>query len=83
MLIVAFDSRRKLIEISKKNSEEKKEIELVFFVMMTHVACQSFRERSLWMRQVIRPGLKWKLRSLMNNSGMKIAEFPKKHFNSI
>ena len=42
-----------------------------FFVMITHVAGQSFRERSLWMRPS----------NLINNSGMKIADFLEIHFN--
>ena len=42
-----------------------------FFVMMAHVAGQSFRERSLWMRPS----------NLISNSGMKIVDLPEIHFN--
>ena len=46
-----------------------------FSVMMAHMAGQSFRERSLWMRPS----------NLINNSGMKIDDLPEilVHFDSI
>ena len=56
----------------EKLGRERQKLTL-FFVMIVHMAGLSFRERSLWMRPS----------NLINNSGMKIAELPEIHFNSI
>ena len=71
------DSRLRFTEETYQDPQENLRRErqkfTSFFVMMAHVAGQSFRERSLWMRPS----------NLINNSGMKIADLPEIHFNSI
>ena len=71
------NSRLRFMEETYQDLQEKLRRErqklTSFFVMMALVAGQSFRERRLWMRPS----------DLINNSGMKIAELPEIHFNSI
>ena len=64
-------------DIRKKRQKEK-----WLFVAMAHVSCQNFHQRSLWVRPVIRPDLRWQTLYLMSNSGMRIFKLPEIHFNS-
>ena len=69
------NSRLRLTEETYRDLQEKLRTErqklTSSFVMMEHVAGQSFRERSLWMRPS----------NLINNSAMKIADLPEIHLN--
>ena len=61
------------INIPKKNWEQKDK-RSPFLVIMALVACQSFREEAYGWDRVIRPGLKWQTRSLLNSSVMRNSE---------
>jgi len=71
------ETDRHLGKIRKKRRKKK-----WLFVAMAHVACQNFRQRSLWVRPSNQAWFEMATPNLTSNSGMRIFELPELHFNS-